>query len=244
MMEDNNFMYTQAVWILLSGVTITLVLLLMIFLTTNCLKCFRNLAARDAQLDQIPMQSTSTSAVEDDKTVTTISYQLLTIDHLQELLNKLYPARHKWNNIGVQLGMIDDLDAIKLENQNEPDACLREMFKIWLRQGKATRQALIAALNSPSVNYQDIAANLANHENGLETDLREPIIISCQPGMVQSHQAQTILSQTIPRIQILRQLSRLHTIFRCTGVNQKTRHKMLNCKVLKALSVLIVAFVL
>ena len=32
-----------------------------------------------------------------------------------------------------------------------------EMLKIWLRQGEATRQILIAALQSECVNYPDIA---------------------------------------------------------------------------------------
>ena len=43
-------------------------------------------------------------------------FNMLSIDDLdlQEVWNKVFPARHKWYIIGIQLGMkADDLDAIK-----------------------------------------------------------------------------------------------------------------------------------
>ena len=87
-------------------------------------------------------------------------FNMLNIDDLQEVLNKVFPARHKWYIMDIQLGMkADDLDAIKRDNHNVSD-CLMEMLKIWLRQGGTTRLALTAALQSECVHYPDIATFL------------------------------------------------------------------------------------
>ena len=213
-MEDPFRLHTQAVWILLSGISLLLALLMMIFLTVNCLWCFRKQAARGHSDDTEHLLYVQDTSIVEDGNYTTVSqdhssttmnqlHNQLKIDHLQELLNKLHPARHKWNNIGVQLGMVNDLDAIKQENHNDSDACLREMLKIWLR-GKATRQTLITALKSRNVNYPDIAANLASHGEDLETNVTEPMNmdamrrISAQPGKPQSQRVQTKITPDKP----------------------------------------------
>ena len=56
--------------------------------------------------------------------------------------------------------MSDDLDAIKEDKNDESDPCLRQMLTIWLRQGTATRQALIAALQSKCVGYSKIVRSI------------------------------------------------------------------------------------
>ena len=192
---EYHFIHSQAVWIL-SGISIVLPLLLMGFLIVNCLRCFRqsqsfeleSVITADAtrplpggNIQQERIRETATCILQDQGSHTTdyhggstnTSYQAyypydeLTIDNLQEVFDKLYRARHKWYNIGIQLGMTaDDLDAIKLENRDETDPCLMKMLKMWLRRGKATRQVLGATLKSASVDYPDIATSLlADHSD-------------------------------------------------------------------------------
>lgn len=75
-MED-IFMYSQAVWILLSGISIILALFLMVFLTTNCLRCFRKQAARDTDTELLldkqiqEVEYNSSLTVSDDHSSTT-----------------------------------------------------------------------------------------------------------------------------------------------------------------------------
>ena len=177
------FIHSQAIWIL-SGISLVLPLLLMIFLIMNCSHCFRRPTVRaddtecliniDTDVEQ--MQETALAVYQDqaDESLITASHNVsasasyqvnhpddqLTSDHLSELLNKLHPARDKWENIGIHLGMTDDLDAIKQGNYSDPGSCLREILKTWLRRRKATRQALVAALKSASVDYPDMATSL------------------------------------------------------------------------------------
>ena len=63
----------------------------------------------------------------------------------------------------------DDLDAIKQENYDDSDPCLREILKKWLRQEKVTRQALIDALQSEIVGYPDIATSLLSSNQANDT---------------------------------------------------------------------------
>ena len=177
------FIHSQAIWIL-SGISLVLPLLLMIFLIMNCSHCFRwpTVRADDTEClinidtDVEQMQETALAVYQDqaDESLITASHNVsasasyqvnhpddqLTSDHLSELLNKLHPARDKWENIGIHLGMTDDLDAIKQGNYSDPGSCLREILKTWLRRRKATRQALVAALKSASVDYPDMATSL------------------------------------------------------------------------------------
>ena len=175
-----GIIYSHAVWIL-SGTSIVLLLLLMVFLIVNCLCSFRRPAARaddrehllDTQLEQIRetelaiLQDHTSHAIVSHHDGSTIINQAnhphdqLTSDHLQEVFNKLYPARHKWQNIGIHLGMTNDLDAIKHDGCGQSDPCLMELLTKWFRRGKATRQALIAALKSASVDCADIATKLS-----------------------------------------------------------------------------------
>ena len=53
---------------------------------------------------------------------------------LKEVLDKTWEVRAKWENIGIQLGLEDHLEAIKLNRNHEIDDCYREMLKKWLNR--------------------------------------------------------------------------------------------------------------
>ena len=56
----------------------------------------------------------------------------LTKKNLKDVKKLLNEVRRKWYNIGIELGLdIDELDTIK--KGNDPDDCLVEMLKVWLR---------------------------------------------------------------------------------------------------------------
>ena len=77
---------------------------------------------------------------------------------LGELLKKLFPARSKWYNLGLELKLSpDDLDAI----YGKPDDCFREMLKLWLSSDTyPVKEDLIKALKVPSVGYASLAGEL------------------------------------------------------------------------------------
>jgi tetratricopeptide (TPR) repeat protein len=84
----------------------------------------------------------------------------LTVDDLAAIQSKAWRARHKWYNIGLQLGLkADDLDCI----HGPDDNCFREMLKQWLRQKgiEKTWDKLSKALQSETVNYGDFAESIA-----------------------------------------------------------------------------------
>ena len=79
---------------------------------------------------------------------------------LGELLKKLFPARSKWYNLGLELKLSpDDLDAISATTK--PDDCFREMLKLWLSSDTyPEKEDLIKALKVPSVGYASLADEL------------------------------------------------------------------------------------
>ena len=87
----------------------------------------------------------------------------LTVDDLDAVQSKAWSARHKWYNIGLQLGLkADDLDCIHMSD-HDPDSCFTKMLKKWLRQKsiEKTWDRLIKALWSETVNYGDLADSIA-----------------------------------------------------------------------------------
>ena len=84
----------------------------------------------------------------------------LTIDDLVVVQLKVWSARHKWYNIGLQLGLkADDLDCIQMSDLG---SCFTEMLKQWLRHKsiEKTWDKLIKALQSETVNYGDLANSI------------------------------------------------------------------------------------
>ena len=86
----------------------------------------------------------------------------MTKNDLGELLNKLFPVRAKWYNLGLGLGLSsDDLNAIRSsEHGDSPDNFLREMLMIWLSTKNPEKADLIKALRQPSVGYHNLADEL------------------------------------------------------------------------------------
>ncbi len=86
----------------------------------------------------------------------------LTVDDLAAVQSKAWSARHKWYNIGLQLGLkADDLDCIQMSDRDSAN-CFTEMLKQWLRQGsiEKTWDKLIKALQSETVNYGTLAKSI------------------------------------------------------------------------------------
>ena len=78
--------------------------------------------------------------------------------------NRLWEARVKWYNIGIELSLKeDDLEAIKSDNR-DIDSCFRCMISMWLRQvdrePTVAWTKIIEALKAPSVNFSQLAHRL------------------------------------------------------------------------------------
>ena len=69
----------------------------------------------------------------------------------------------KWFNIGLKLGIsVGTLNAIKKNNNQDPDNCLTAMLEHWLNNGrpKPSWAELVKALKSPMVGYAQLAEEL------------------------------------------------------------------------------------
>ena len=81
---------------------------------------------------------------------------------LTNVLEKVWKARAKWYNVGLQLGMeACDLDAIQKDNHYKSEDCLREMIKQWLNRTRGSWRKLIDALNHETVGFHDLAKSIA-----------------------------------------------------------------------------------
>ena len=87
----------------------------------------------------------------------------LDIDNLGDVLESVWEARVKWFNIGLKLGiLVGTLNAIKKNNNQDPDDCLTAMLEYWLNNGKPKPlwAELAKALKSPMVGYAQLAEQL------------------------------------------------------------------------------------
>ena len=87
--------------------------------------------------------------------------KLTTID-LGKVRNEVFSAAAKWYDIGLELGVTADyLDTIKKAN-DDPLDCLRELLRRWLSNvdPQPSREALVAALRIPAVNYPALASEI------------------------------------------------------------------------------------
>lgn len=96
----------------------------------------------------------------------TFSTSKLTIDDLVTVQSEVWTARHRWYNIGLQLGLKPDvLDCIQMSPRiTDLDSCFTEMLKAWLRQGNTDKTwgKLIEALRSETVNFSALADTITN----------------------------------------------------------------------------------
>ena len=82
------------------------------------------------------------------------STEQLSIGNLRDVLNRVYDARSKWCEIGVQLCInAGTLDAIKEDHQGDCGKCLETLLCTWLRGSDPSPswKALADALKSPPV---------------------------------------------------------------------------------------------
>ncbi len=91
-------------------------------------------------------------------------------DDLLPLYDKLYPARTKWFDIGLNLKMIcDNLNAINVLNSQNLDTCLREMLTKRLHSGGPfSWRDVCDCLRSPTVDRKDVAEKIEEWRIGTQ----------------------------------------------------------------------------
>ena len=76
------------------------------------------------------------------------------------MLDEIFHVRSKWFNLGIELEMSsDDLEAIKVRHNNDPDACLLDLLTTWLKNldPKPTWESLASALKSKAMGYEQLS---------------------------------------------------------------------------------------
>ena len=85
----------------------------------------------------------------------------LTLDDLVVVQRKMWDARMKWFNIGLELSMsATDLEAIGSDCRDEVDKCFRKVLQHWLSNSaklERTWPTLISALKSKTVGFGEVA---------------------------------------------------------------------------------------
>lgn len=75
--------------------------------------------------------------------------------NLKDVFNSVYPARCRYYNIGLNLGIdIGTLEAIKHDERDQSDPCLSTLLKYWLHNitnPLPSWKALSDALRAPNV---------------------------------------------------------------------------------------------
>ena len=87
----------------------------------------------------------------------------MTLEDLKTVQSDLWDVRSKWYNLGIQLDMkIEDLEAIKEKNSNNPDQCFTDCITCWLRRSDPlpTWVALLKALKEHTVGFQTLAQDV------------------------------------------------------------------------------------
>ena len=87
------------------------------------------------------------------------SMNRLSTDDLREIRRLLYPARRKWRDIGIELGLkVEDLDTIRHQYQDIGE-CFTAMLTCWLKSTDPvpTWRALAEALMAEPVNEVELA---------------------------------------------------------------------------------------
>lgn len=100
-----------------------------------------------------------------------------------ELQNVLHGRDSKWQAIGIQLHVAhDELTSIKQEHGQNLEECNREMQISWLKSGKATWRALVAALSSGPVGLHEDARRLEEKYNRVRTQSAVATAAASGPG--------------------------------------------------------------
>lgn len=94
----------------------------------------------------------------------------LTLTRLRSVKNRIWEARSKWKDIGIELKLeVTDLDAI---NGSDTGACFEEMLIMWLKQNKSrpTWLRMIKALKSRPVGFQELAEQIEMNSGNKKRD--------------------------------------------------------------------------
>jgi hypothetical protein len=81
----------------------------------------------------------------------------LSVKNVRDLL---FNIRQKWYNIGIELGLsTDELDVIESKYKDDPDRCLVEVIKMWLKSIDPfpTWSILACALRANAINEVALA---------------------------------------------------------------------------------------
>ena len=82
-------------------------------------------------------------------------------DDLADVQDALHETDSKWVAIGIQLRLpIDKLNKIESQNRDNHEVCNRQMQIAWLKTGKASWEALVAALRKKSIGLDNVAKNI------------------------------------------------------------------------------------
>ena len=99
----------------------------------------------------------------------------LTEEDWSELQNVLHGRDSKWQAIGIQLHVPhDELTRIKEGHGQNLEQCNREMQIAWLKSGRATWRALVAALGAGPVGLLEDAKRLEESGSGSSNQLHLP----------------------------------------------------------------------
>ena len=102
--------------------------------------------------------------------------KLLKDDDYSEVCEALYPARHKWRQIGIKLQLKrQDLDNIASEYESKGNIrCLEEVVSMFLNRPSRnpTWKVIINALRSKIVNEEALAVEIKERYG--ESDIKNP----------------------------------------------------------------------
>ncbi len=80
------------------------------------------------------------------------------------IFETLYPARLKWYEIGLSLGIhYRELNVIKKESIGDCSVCLRETLIILFETETPTVNDFVKALENKTVNHKEVAKKLKEH---------------------------------------------------------------------------------
>ena len=88
---------------------------------------------------------------------------MLTSKDMRKVLDELWLARARWYIIGLVLNVdVNELEAIRMENRDNPDKCLTSVIRSYLINPSRTKSwsEIITALKSPTVSYGLLAEEL------------------------------------------------------------------------------------
>ena len=94
----------------------------------------------------------------------------LNLEDLSDLYEALMPARVKWFELGLALGLDNDtLEAVKVEHRDQPDICLRAMLTARLKSTEPlSLDEVCSCLQKTTVGRADLAREI---ESGMYSNI-------------------------------------------------------------------------